>query len=299
MHRRYEHVNIPIEIIRTFVCVVENGSFSKAGHILGLSQPAITAQMKRLQMIVGAAVFDRARGGATLTERGALVLSHARRILEENDRILSLGGATSDWQPIRIGLSPLYAEGFFKDLGPDGREQLTIVCSRPAELEKSLADGYLDITCQFNPSENPAGPVPDWQEAFVWARSRNFVLRPGSPIPLICLPGRLEDQPVIRALETNGLSYRIALTSYDVNARFAAVSAGFGLIGLPGRYVEDPLIVAKEYYLPPLSPLRAGIRLRAGMPANNRIEKIVRRLMTLAPTEADPEPERRATSRSA
>lgn len=70
MHRRYEHVNIPIEIIRTFVCVEENGSFSKAGHTLGLSQPAITAQMKRLQIIVGAAVFDRARGGVTLTERG-------------------------------------------------------------------------------------------------------------------------------------------------------------------------------------------------------------------------------------
>ena len=102
MHRRYEHVNIPIEIIRTFVCIVESGSFSKAGRTLGLSQPAITAQMKRLQFMVGTAVFDRTRGGATLTQRGELVLSHARRILEENDRILSLGGATSEWQPIRI-----------------------------------------------------------------------------------------------------------------------------------------------------------------------------------------------------
>jgi DNA-binding transcriptional LysR family regulator len=295
MHRRYEHVNIPIEIIRTFVCVVENGSFSKAARILGLSQPAITAQVKRLQMIVGAAVFDRARGGAALTERGALALSHARRILEENDRILSLGGASGDWQPIRIGLSPLYAEEFFKGLVPDGREQLTIVCSRPAELEKDLADGYLDIACQFNPSENSANLVPDWNEAFVWARSANFVLRPGSPIPVVCLPGKLEDQPVIRALEANGLTYRIALTSYDQKARFAAVSSGFGLIGLPGRFVKEPLVVAREYYLPSLPSLRAGIRVRAGLPTNNRFEKIVRLMVTLAPSD----PERRATSRSA
>jgi len=295
MHRRYEHVNIPIEIIRTFVCVVENGSFSKAGNILGLSQPAITAQMKRLQMIVGAAVFDRARGGAALTERGTLALSHARRILEGNDRILSLGGANGDWQPIRVGLSPLYAEEFFKGLDSDDREQLTIVCLRPADLEKGLADGYLDVACVFNPSENLTGPVPDWKERFVWARSRDFVLRPGAPLPLVCLPGNLEDQPVIRALESNGLAYRIAFTAYDVKARFAAVASGFGLIGLPDRYVAEPLIAANEYYLPPLPSLRAGIRVRAGVPTIARIEKIVRLLMSLAPED----PEQRTISRSA
>jgi DNA-binding transcriptional LysR family regulator len=297
MHRRYEHVNIPIEIIRTFACIVESGSFSKAGRALGLSQPAITAQMKRLQIMVGAAVFDRARGGATLTERGELVLSHARRILEENDRILSLGGATSDWHPTRIGLSPLYAEDFFNGLAADGREQLTIACLRSSELEKGLADGILDIVCQFNPREKSTAQATDWYEDFVWARSRNFVLRPGSPIPLVCLPGRLEDQPTIRALEADGLNYRIALSSYDVTARFTAVSAGVGLVGLPGRYVKEPLVVAKEYYLPALPSLRAGIRVRAGLPPSTRVDKIIQLLMTLAPDKASLE--RRATNHSA
>jgi DNA-binding transcriptional LysR family regulator len=285
MHRRYEHANIPIEIIRTFVCVVENGSFSKAGRILRLSQPAITSQMKRLQTMVGGAAFDRARGGATLTQRGALALSHAKQILKENDQILSLGGASSDWQPLRIGLSPPYAEDFFQALAAEDREQLTVVCSRPAELEKNLTDGYLDIACQYNPSENSAGPARDWHENFVWARGRNFVLRPGSPIPIVCLPGKLEDQPVLRTLEANGLPYRIVFTSHDLKARFSAVSAGFGLIGLPERHVKEPLIVAKEYYLPPLPSLRAGIRMRTGLPINNSVQKVVQLMMMLAPKE--------------
>jgi DNA-binding transcriptional LysR family regulator len=297
MHRRYEHVNIPIEIIRTFVCIVESGSFSKAGRALGLSQPAITAQMKRLQIMVGAAVFDRERGGATLTQRGELVLSHARRILEENDWILSLSGATGEWHPIRIGLSPLYAEDFFRGLASEGREQLTVLCLRPAELEKGLTDGILDIVCQFSPPGNSVAPARDWHEEFVWARSRDFVLRPGSPIPIVCLPGRIEDQPPIRALEMDGLSYRIALTSYDVQARLAAVAAGFGLIGLPGRFVKEPLVVAKEYYLPPLPTLPAGVRVRSGLPASDRVDKIIRLLMTLAPEEANPP--RHATNQSA
>ncbi|MBN8965726.1 MAG: LysR family transcriptional regulator [Rhizobiales bacterium] len=50
MHRRYEGVNIPIEAIRTFVVAAETGSFSKTGDKLCLSQPAISAQMKRLQL---------------------------------------------------------------------------------------------------------------------------------------------------------------------------------------------------------------------------------------------------------
>lgn len=291
MHRRYEHANIPIEIIRTFVCIVESGSFSKAGRALGLSQPAITAQMKRLQMMLGAELFDRARGGAALTERGALALSHARRILEENDQILSLGGATGESQPIRLGLTPLYAKEFFNALGSNGgREPLSVVCLRSAELEKSLTGGYLDVACLFNPPHNPSAPAFDWDQDFVWARSRNFVLRPGAPIPVVTLPGKLEDQPAIHALETNGFTYRIAFTSADQKARLAAVSAGFGLIALPERHVKEPLVVAKEYYLPPLAPVHVGIRVRSGLPVNGKVEKIVRLLAMLAPEQMHAEP---------
>ena len=53
MQRRYQHTNIPTEIVRTIVVIAEAGSFSKAGERLGLSQPAISAQVKRLQMMVG------------------------------------------------------------------------------------------------------------------------------------------------------------------------------------------------------------------------------------------------------
>src|ERR1700686_1592261 len=53
MHRRHQHFNIPIEIVRTVVAISETGSLSKAGERLGLSQPAISSQIKRLQSLVG------------------------------------------------------------------------------------------------------------------------------------------------------------------------------------------------------------------------------------------------------
>ena len=112
MHRRHQAINLPTEIVRTVVVIAETGSYSKAGAKLGLSQPAITAQIKRLQIMIGGPAFARVSGGVALTERGKLMLSYARRLLEANDQILALGGAAQDNQPLRIGLTPIYVEAF-------------------------------------------------------------------------------------------------------------------------------------------------------------------------------------------
>ena len=71
MYRR-QHVNIPIEIVRTVVAISETGSLSKAGERLGLSQPAISSQVKRLQNLVGGALFVKTANGTTTTELGKL-----------------------------------------------------------------------------------------------------------------------------------------------------------------------------------------------------------------------------------
>ena len=51
MHRRYQGINIPIEVVRTVVEIAEQGSYTKAGERLLLGQPAISAQIKRLQTL--------------------------------------------------------------------------------------------------------------------------------------------------------------------------------------------------------------------------------------------------------
>ena len=83
MHRRrHQHLNVPIEIVRTVVAISETGSLSKAGERLGISQPAISSQIKRLQSLVGGALFQKTANGTTTTELGKLALQQARRILE-------------------------------------------------------------------------------------------------------------------------------------------------------------------------------------------------------------------------
>src|ERR1700760_1230564 len=92
MHRRHQHLNIPIEIVRTVVAISETGSLSKAAERLGLSQPAVSSQVKRLQNLVGGSLFLKTANGTTTTDLGKLALLQARRILEANDQLLRLGG---------------------------------------------------------------------------------------------------------------------------------------------------------------------------------------------------------------
>ena len=81
--------NIPTDLLRTLVTVVDLRSFTKAAQALGVTQPAVSAQIKRLQGMLGGDLFDRAAPGIALTRQGEAVVTHARRLLAINDEILS------------------------------------------------------------------------------------------------------------------------------------------------------------------------------------------------------------------
>ena len=87
--------NIPTELLRTLVAVVDLRSFTKAAQSLGVTQPAVSAQIKRLQGLLGADLLDKSAPGVSLTSAGELVVNYARRLLSINDQILDLAGAAA------------------------------------------------------------------------------------------------------------------------------------------------------------------------------------------------------------
>jgi DNA-binding transcriptional LysR family regulator len=71
--------------LRTLSEVADRGSFSAAGEALGISQPAVSQQIRALEREVGATLLDRSGRRATLTERGAMVHRYAQRMLALSD----------------------------------------------------------------------------------------------------------------------------------------------------------------------------------------------------------------------
>src|SRR5215813_3554751 len=108
----------PLEIrhLRYFLAVAEAGSFSRAADRLGISQPAISQQMRDLEVGLRVSLFQRRGKRILLTSAGLIFQEHARSILRQLENFLDelsrdsvqLGGGlhlgTVPW--VDVGLVP-------------------------------------------------------------------------------------------------------------------------------------------------------------------------------------------------
>ena len=281
MHRRHQNMNIPIEIVRTVVAISETGSLSKAGERLGLSQPAVSSQINRLQSLVGGSLFVKTANGTTTTALGKLALHQARRILEANDQLLRLGGNTDAPEFLRLGVTTVLFTEFIKRQSADTLADIFIQSDHSLAVARGLIDGQIDIACILENTAIEAGieelVINECDDPLVWVRARGFVLSPGAPIPVITWPG---DDWTMRALNRYGVSYRVAFNVPDHHVKIAAVEAGVGLTVMPESTVPAHLIKAKEYYLPPLPPIKIMLCARLGL-QTERASTLIKELSTL------------------
>ncbi|SCL22254.1 DNA-binding transcriptional regulator, LysR family [Micromonospora pallida] len=98
-------MNLELRHLRVVCAIAETGSVTKAASTLGLAQPALTAQLQRIERALGGALFDRDRRGARPTALGELVLARARVLLpamkglqDEAARLASAGDALSRYR---------------------------------------------------------------------------------------------------------------------------------------------------------------------------------------------------------
>jgi DNA-binding transcriptional LysR family regulator len=89
----------------TFREVARQGSFSRAGEALGLTQPAVSQQVSALERQLGVRLLDRGPGGPTPTDAGALLLAHADavadRLTQADTQVAEL--AAVERETLRVG----------------------------------------------------------------------------------------------------------------------------------------------------------------------------------------------------
>ena len=68
--------------LKVFMAVAEEGSFTKAAAVLGISQPAVSQNVAELEKMTGTRLFERLRGEITLTPQGTVFKEYATGILE-------------------------------------------------------------------------------------------------------------------------------------------------------------------------------------------------------------------------
>jgi len=81
--------NLDITTLRSFVAVAESGGVTRAAGFLHLTQSAVSMQLKRLEDLLGLALFDRTGRSIALTASGEQLLVYARRMVALNDEVIS------------------------------------------------------------------------------------------------------------------------------------------------------------------------------------------------------------------
>ncbi len=266
---RQHNSSIPTEIMRSVVCIAETGSISKAARALGISQPAISAQMKRIEDYVGGRIFEKSAHGSAVTGLGRVVLIQARKILEANEQLSLLRGVRSSVRSPRIGLSDLYARRVLEYMAAGSFADVSIVADACSEIVNGLVNGFIDIGLFLQVPGAAIDPsivvLRERAEDLVWVRSPDFVLSPGAPIPLLTWDREITHSLMINTLEKSGRIYRIAFSSPDHDAHLEAARRGLGITALPKRLMPATLIQAKEYYLPPLPVPNLHLAMRSGL----------------------------------
>jgi DNA-binding transcriptional LysR family regulator len=264
-------INIPTDLLRTFAAVVDMRSFTKAASSLGVTQPAVSAQIKRLQFLLGDDIFDRSSQGVSLTPHGEIVLNYARRLLSINDQIVHLGGpGPMPELAIRVGTSSDYVASLlpatlasFRERWPDVRFSVHTDFFDP--LARQLRGGEIDLLIGLS-----IAPPHDARHCIarevVWVRGKTSHFNPDGPVPLVsygtpCMYHRL----VVRALKSVGLDWEDVFVGPSLNSLKGAVAAGLGVMAINRRRAEeDGLLIWEDAPLPKLADLYSGIYVREG-----------------------------------
>lgn len=82
------HGSITPDLLRSFVCIAETGSFTRAAEIVGRTQSGVSMQLQRLEDLLGQPLLQRSKGGTVrLTAPGSRLLGRAKEMLALNDAI--------------------------------------------------------------------------------------------------------------------------------------------------------------------------------------------------------------------
>ena len=253
-----------------FLNVVDLGGFSRAARLLGVAQPAISRQVRSLEVELRQVLLVRNGRGATPTEAGKRLLAHARGILQQVDRaraeVDEIKGAPVGH--VVVGLPPTLARLITTAIVREFRRSfphatLSIMDGLSSYMHEWLQVGRIDIGVLYNPAPHPAiDSRPLLEEALCFvARDGDGGARRAMPLselprhPLI-IPSR--PNAIRMLVETRlaaiGARPQVAMEIDAVGAILELVAEGYGAAVLSPRALDGADVARKLVTRPIVQP---------------------------------------------
>jgi DNA-binding transcriptional LysR family regulator len=263
-----------LELLRTFVSVVDAGGFTKAGERVNRTQSTVSQQIRKLEEQLGRPLLLRQRASKhiELTEDGERLIGYARRLVTlalearsvlcgSDETFVVKLGVPEDFDVQRLmGLLSGFAQRF-------PRIRLDTVNGLSVDLHARLESKEIDLALvKRDRGAKQEAALASWPEQVNWVAGLALE-RIEDPVPLVVYPqGCIYRNRIVHALESSGRSWRVAFASQSLVGIQAAVSAGLGISLLPASAMlaDHRLLSVEEGFAPvPASELAliSGSRL--------------------------------------
>jgi DNA-binding transcriptional LysR family regulator len=231
---------------KTFVAVARDGTFTGAGQQLGLTQSAVSAQIRRLEDFLGVTLFDRTARAAVLNAAGREVLTQTEEVIGLVDRMVSHAGSGHVSGFVRVAAIASVQQGLLVDALVQFRARypdvsVRIVPGVSLTLLGQVDAGEVDLAVMIRP---PFALPPE----LTWQPLLAEPMMLATPVSMAEMPWReaLAGQPFIRYerasfggrlvdifLRKHRITVHEAVELDEIDAIANLVRAGLGVAVIP------------------------------------------------------------------
>jgi len=263
-------ISLNLRDLQYLVALAETRHFGRAARQCHVSQPTLSAQLRKLEESLGVVLIERRPRQVSLTAAGRAVVERARRMLRDAEDIRALARASQDplGGQLKIGLIPTLGPYLLPRIAPRLQRalpklQLLLHEHQTAPLVARVVDGELDLALLALPADSRGLETRSlFAEAFLVAMPEHHHLATRRRVKPGDLRGEklllLEDGHCLRdqALE---VCRQVGTEEQDFGATSLEtlrqmVAAGLGLTLLPRLAVEGPFGAARGLAVRPFAP---------------------------------------------
>src|ERR1700721_2656437 len=175
---RMEAGMLDLDLLRSFVSVVDAGGFTRAGERVHRTQSTVSQQIKRLEEDVGQPLLNRSGKDVTPTEAGERLLSYARRLLALAEEARDVMARPGNEGAVRLGIPEDFAAyrltkllATFSRARPGMR--LDVRADQSIYLRRDLERGDLDLAL-LKRAAGEKGGIAVWPERARWGTSKSY-----------------------------------------------------------------------------------------------------------------------------
>lgn len=250
--------------LRYFIATARELHLTRAAKALGISQPALSHCLKRLEAEVGDSLFLRRKNGLILTEAGDFLLSRGQFIVEELESISSFisTGKNSENKFFHLGLHPSVGRYVLPDLyKKEHNLKLKLSFGLSKEVTEWVQSGKIDCAISINPYPHPnlhISQVAD-DQFNLWSPKKHD--NTTGARTLFFDPNLEQSKFILRQLEKKTLRFDHYVEMSNLELVASMLYAGAGSAILPARvvFLQEEAAKAVKLHSTEIKPFRDKI----------------------------------------